>query len=119
MLFHDVGNADLDNVISQFLLPSSDLCREIGEKRKHLSFAEVRYICEEYGISPQIVAKRAEQEHIISHSAYHQLIRQKSEIKSFTLQQEKLTRLEQMVQRALADREINDARAAELLNQWQ
>lgn len=60
MLFHDVGNADLDNVISQFLLPSSDLCREIGEKRKHLSFAEVRYICEEYGISPQIVAKRAE-----------------------------------------------------------
>jgi len=47
------------------------------------------------------------------------LIRQKSEIKSFTLQQEKLTRLEQMVHRALADREINDARAAELLNQWQ
>lgn len=119
MLFHDTDNADLDDIVNHFLLPTTDLRREIWEKRKHLSFAEIRYICEEYGISPQMVAKRAEQEHIISHSAYQQLLRQKSEMQGFVLPQERPTRLEQMVQRALADGEINEARAAELLNQWQ
>lgn len=119
MLFHDVGNADLDDIVNHFLLPTSNLHREIGEKRKHLSLAEIRYVCEEYGIAPQVVAMRAEQERIISHSAYQQLLRQKSELQSFVLPQEKPTRLEQMVQRALADGEINEARAAELLNQWQ
>lgn len=119
MLFHDVGNADLEDIVSHFLLPAADLCRELGEKRKHLSFAEIRYICDEYSISPQMVAKRTEQEHIISHSAHQQLLRQIREMQHFVLPQEKPTRLEQMVQRALADGEINEARAAELLNQWQ
>ena len=119
MLFRDVGNADLEDIVSHFLLPAADLCRELGEKRKHLSFAEIRYICDEYSISPQMVAKRAEQEHIISHSAHQQLLRQIREMQHFVLPQEKPTRLEQMVQRALADGEINEARAAELLNQWQ
>ena len=119
MLFHDTDNADLDDIVNHFLLPTSNLHREIGEKRKHLSLAEIRYVCEEYGIAPQVVAMRAEQERIISHSAYQQLLRQKSELQSFVLSQEKPTRLEQMVQRALADGEINEARAAELLNQWQ
>ena len=36
MLFHDVGNADLEDIVSHFLLPAADLCRELGEKRKHL-----------------------------------------------------------------------------------
>ena len=119
MLFRDVGNADLEDIVSHFLLPAADLCRELGEKRKHLSFAEIRYVCDEYSISPQMVAKRAEQEHSISHSAYQQLLRQIREMQHFVLPQEKPTRLEQMVQRALADGEINEARAAELLNQWQ
>lgn len=119
LLFHDTDNADLDDIVNHFLLPTTDLRREIGEKRKHLSFAEIRYICEEYAIPPQMVAKRAEQEHIISHSAYQQLLRQIREMQHFVLPQEKPTRLEQMVQRALADGEINEARAAELLNQWQ
>ena len=119
MLFRDVGNADLEDIVSHFLLPAADLCRELGEKRKHLSFAEIRYVCDEYSISPQMVAKRAEQKHIISHSAHQQLLRQIREMQHFVLPQEKPTRLEQMVQRALADGEINEARAAELLNQWQ
>ena len=119
MLFHDVGNADLEDIVSHFLLPAADLCRELGEKRKHLSFAEIRYVCDEYSISPQMVAKRAEQKHIISHSAYQQLLLQKSEMQGFALPQERPTRLEQMVQRALADGEINEARVPELLNAWQ
>lgn len=119
MLFHDVGNVDLDDIVSHFLLSAADLRRELGEKRKRLSFAEICYICDEYGISPQMVIKRAEQEHIISHNAYQQLLRQKSEMQGFVLPQERPTRLEQMVQRALADGEISEARVAELLNQWQ
>ena len=119
MLFHDTDNADLDDIVNHFLLPTTDLRREIGENRKHLSFVEIQYICEEYGIAPQVVAKRAKQEHIISHSAYQQLLRQKREMQGFVLPQENPTRLEQMVQRALADGEINEARVAELLNQWQ
>ena len=119
MLFHDTDNADLDDIVNHFLLPTSTLHCEIGEKRKHLSLAEIRYVCEEYGIAPQVVAMRAEQERIISHSAYQQLLRQIREMQHFVLPQEKPTRLEQMVQRALADGEINEARAAELLNQWQ
>ena len=119
MLFRDVGNADLEDIVSHFLLPAADLCRELGEKRKHLSFAEIRYVCDEYSISPQMVAKRTEPKHIISHSAHQQLLRQIREMQHFVLPQEKPTRLEQMVQRALADGEINEARAAELLNQWQ
>lgn len=83
------------------------------------SFAEIRYVCDEYSISPQMVAKRAEQKHIISHSAYQQLLLQKSEMQGFALPQERPTRLEQMVQRALADGEINEARVPELLNAWQ
>ena len=98
MLFHDTDNADLDDIVNHFLLPTTDLRREIGEKRKHLSFAEMRYICEEYGISPQVVAKRAEQEHIISHSAHQQLLLQIREPPHFVLPQEKPTRLEQTVQ---------------------
>lgn len=109
MLFHDTDNADLDDIVNHFLLSTTDLRREIGEKRKHLSFGEIRYICEEYAIPPQMVAKRAEQEHIISHSAYQQLLRQIREMQHFVLPQEKPTRLEQMVQRALADGEINEA----------
>lgn len=119
LLFHDTDNVDLGDIVSRFLLPTTDLCREIGEKRKHLSFAEIRYICEEYAIPPQMVAKRAEQEHIISHNPYQQLLRQKSEMQGFVLPQERPTRLEQMVQRALVDGEINEARVAELLNAWQ
>lgn len=119
MLFHDTDNADLDDIVNHFLLPTSTLHREIGEKRKHLSLADIRYVCEEYGIAPQVVAMRAEQERIISHSAYQQLLRQIREMQHFVLPQEKPTRLEQMVQRALADGEISEARAAELLNQWQ
>lgn len=119
MLFHDTDNVDLGDIVSRFLLPTTDLSRESGEKRKHLSFAEIRYICEEYAIPPQMVAKRAEQELIISHSAHQQLFRQIREMQHFVLPQEKPTRLEQMVQRALADGEINEARVAELLNQWQ
>lgn len=118
MLFHDTDNADLDDIVNHFLLPTSNLHREIGEKRKHLSLAEIRYVCEEYGIAPQVVAMRAEQEHIISHSANQQLLRQKSEMQGFVLPQERPTRLEQMVQRPLADGEINEARVAELLNAW-
>ena len=119
LLFHDTDNVDLGDIVSRFLLPTTDLRREIGEKRKHLSFAEIRYICEEYAIPPQMVAKRAEQEHIISHNPYQQLLRQKSEMQGFVLPQERPTRLEQMVQRALVDGEINEARVAELLNAWQ
>lgn len=116
MLFHDTDNVDLGDIVSRFLLPTSDLCREIGEKRKHLSLAEIRYVCEEYGIAPQVVAMRAAQERIISHSAYQQLLRQIREPPHFVLPQEKPTRLEQTVQRALADGEINEGRVAELLD---
>lgn len=116
MLFHDTDNADLDDIVNHFLLPTSNLHREIGEKRKHLSLAEIQYVCEEYGIAPQVVAMRAEQERIISHSAYQQLLRQIREPPHFVLPQEKPTRLEQTVQRALADGEINEGRVAELLD---
>ena len=116
LLFHDTDNADLEDIVSHFLLPAADLCRELGEKRKHLSFAEIHYVCDEYSISPQMVAKRAALEHIISHSAHQQLFRQIREMQHFVLPQEKPTRLEQMVQRALADGEINEARVAELLD---
>lgn len=31
LLFHDTDNADLDDIVNHFLLPTTDLRREIGE----------------------------------------------------------------------------------------
>ena len=54
------------DIVGRFLLPGTDLKRELGAGRKHIGRAEVNIICAKYGVLRQYVALRALDECIIS-----------------------------------------------------
>lgn len=111
LLFSDVNERVLSNTIEYFLLPSEDIIRELGRKRKNLCAKEIRIIAEKYGLSEQGVVRRAKEESIVSH-------KWQSNIQNVIVDKRKAespTRLMQMVLRAYAEEEISISRAAELL----
>lgn len=111
LLFSDVNERILNNAVEYFLLPSEDIIRELGRKRKNLCAKEIRIIAEKYGVSEQGVVRRAKKEGIISR-------KRKSNIQNVIVDERKAespTRLLQMVLRAYAEEEISISRAAELL----
>lgn len=111
LLFSDVNERVINNAVRYFLLPSVDIIRELGRKRKNLCAKEIRIIAEKYGISEQCVARRAKEEGIVSR-------KWQSNIQNIIVDERKAespTRLMQMVLRAYAEEEISISRAAELL----
>lgn len=111
LLFSDVNERILSNAIECFLLPSEDIIRELGRKRKNLCAKEIRIIAEKYGVSEQGVVRRAKEESIVSR-------KWQSNIQNVIVDERKAespTRLLQMVLRAYAEEEISISRAAELL----
>ena len=111
LLFSDVNERILSNAIEYFLLPSENIIRELGRKRKNLCAKEIRIIAEKYGVSEQCVVRRAKEEDIISR-------KWQGNVQNVIVDERKAespTRLLQMVLRAYAEEEISISRAAELL----
>lgn len=111
LLFSDVNEQVLNNAVEYFLLPSKDIIRELGRKRKNLCAKEIRIIAEKYGLSEQGIVRRAKEEGIVSR-------KRQSNIQNAIVDERKAespTRLLQMVLRAYAEEEISISRAAELL----
>lgn len=111
LLFSDVNERVINNAVRYFLLPSVDIIRELGRKRKNLCVKEIRIIAEKYGVSEQCVVHRAKKESIISRkgqgNAQNAIVDERKA--------ESPTRLLQMVLRAYTECEISISRAAELL----
>ena len=111
LLFSDVNERAINNAVRYFLLPSVDIIRELGRKRKNLCAKEIRIIAEKYGVSEQCVVHRAKKESIISRkgqgNAQNAIVDERKA--------ESPTRLLQMVLRAYTECEISISRAAELL----
>lgn len=111
LLFSDVNERILNNAVEYFLLPSEDIIRELGRKRKSLCAKEIRIIAEKYGVSEQCVVHRAKKESISSRkgqgNAQNAIVDERKA--------ESPTRLLQMVLRAYTECEISISRAAELL----
>lgn len=111
LMFSDVNERVLNNAVEYFLLPSEDIIRELGRKRKNLCAKEIRIIAEKYGVSEQCVVCRVKEEGIISR-------KWQSNIQNIIVDERKEelpTRLLQMVLRAYTEGEISISRAAELL----
>lgn len=111
LLFSDVNERILNNAVEYFLLPSEDIIRELGRKRKSLCAKEIRIIAEKYGVSKQCVVRRAKEEDIISR-------KWQGNVQNVIVDERKAespTRLLQMVLRAYTEGEISISRAAELL----
>lgn len=111
LMFSDVNERVINNAVRYFLLPSVDITRELGRKRKNLCAKEIRIIAEKYGVSEQCVVHRAKKEGIISRkgqgNAQNAIVDERKA--------ESPTRLLQMVLRAYTECEISISRAAELL----
>ena len=111
LMFSDVNERVINNAVRYFLLPSEDIIRELGRKRKSLCAKEIRIIAEKYGVSKQCVVRRAKEENIISR-------KWQGNVQNIIVDERKAespTRLLQMVLRAYAEEEISISRAAELL----
>lgn len=111
LMFSDINERVLNNAVEYFLLPSEDIIRELGRKRKNLCAKEIRIIAEKYGVSEQCVVCRVKEEGIISR-------KWQSNIQNIIVDERKEelpTRLLQMMLRAYTEGEISISRAAELL----
>lgn len=97
--------------VEYFLLPSEDIIRELGRKRKSLCAKEIRIIAEKYGVFEKCVVRRAKEEGIINR-------KWQNNIQNIIVDERKAelpTRLLQIVLRACTEGETSISRAAELL----
>ena len=111
LMFSDVNERVINNAVRYFLLPSVDITRELGRKRKNLCAKEIRIIAEKYGVSEQCVVRRAKEEGIINR-------KWQNNIQNIIVDERKAelpTRLLQIVLRAYTEGEASISRAAELL----
>ena len=112
-VFYDLDESVVDDIAGRVLLPSEDLKRELGYRRNNISYADMSFIHDEYGVSASCIAYRAYQEGIISRDQYYDV--KKIVIGSKRVPNEQPTRLKQLVCRAVNEEEIGISKAAELL----
>lgn len=115
-LFSNASERQISSAARHFLLPSSDLVREIGEKRPNISFKEIQLVGEEYGVSDQCAVLRAREEGIITRETYSRIQNGKHYPADAYKNDEQPVRLLQLVCRAYTDNLIGISKAAELLN---
>ena len=109
----------VDGIAGAFLLPKSDVLRELGPKRSDIR-GDLRNIQREYGISMAAIVMRARQAFIITKDTYEATMKwmSKNGLRSdeqSSLPPEKTHLLEQLVSRAVSEDEIGISKAAELL----
>lgn len=116
LLFSDASGQQISNAANHFLLPGSDLIRELGRKRQNISFKEIQLVGEEYGVSGQCVVLRTREEGIITRETYSRIQNGKLYSPDVYKKDELPVRLLQLVCRAYTDNLIGISKAAELLN---
>lgn len=115
-LFSNASERQISSAARHFLLPSSDLVREIGEKRPNISPREIELVGEKYGVSGQCVVLRAKEEGIITRETYSHIQSGKLYPPDVYKKDEMPVRILQLVCRAYTDNLIGISKAAELLN---
>lgn len=105
-----------------FLMPRDVLVRELGANRSDISFAELKALKEQYGISMQAILYRARQQGIISQYVYERLMKQmsafgwrKEEPGEYPVK-EKPQRFDQLLHRAISEEFISISKASFLAN---
>lgn len=116
LLFSDASRQQISKAANHFLLPGSDLIRELGKKRQNISSQEIQLVGKEYGVSGQCVVLRAKQEGIITRETYSRIQNGKNYPADVYKNDELPVRLLQLVCRAYTDNLIGISKAAELLN---
>ena len=125
-IFFDVGISSLetpekyvDAVSGAFLFPKKDAIKELGEAREGIS-SDMVMVAREYGISLQLLAKRANVLGIISDRAYkrfNMMMNERGYRKRETLgiPREKPHLFEQLTLRAIEEGKISAGKGAELM----
>ena len=116
LLFSNANKQQISNAAGHFLLPGSDLVREIGEKRPNISPKEIELVGEKYGVSGQCVVLRAKEEGIITRETYSRIQNGQLYPPDVYKKDELPVRILQLVCRAYTDNSISISKAAELLN---
>ncbi len=106
-------------VSGAFLFPEDDAINELGTKRTDVT-SDMAMVAKEYGISLQMVAKRAQMLGILSDSAYKRfniMLSQGGGRKNepSRIEAEKTSLFKQLVLRAIGEEEISFSKGAELL----
>lgn len=133
-LFHELAHlvlrfeegADVERLCNVFanevLLPSAALKSLLGERRKNLSWKELKLIQESYGISVDAILVKAKQIGIISETTHRALCidlnrnpELKMRVQESVYQKEESSRFERLVYKALSDNLITVTKAADLL----
>ena len=134
-LFHELAHlilgfdpkADTERLCNIFaneiLLPSAVLKTILGERRKNLSWKELKYIQECYGISVDAIMIKAKQIGIISEQTHKFLCIElnrnaelKERVRTSVYPKEEAYRFERLVYKALTDNLISISKASSLLN---
>jgi len=108
---------------SEVLIPSEKFCGIIGAARHDISLVELQTIDREYGISVDALMAKAAQLNIITQKRYQSFFKKKNALPQFKkavetslASDEKTTRFERLVYRALASEVISNSKAASLLD---
>lgn len=134
-LFHELAhlilsfeaNVDIERLCNVFaneiLLPSAVLKSILGERRKNISWKELKYIQECYGISVDAIILKAKQIGIISEQTHKflciELNRNKElreRVRASIYPKEEAYRFERLVYKALSDNLISLSKASSFLN---
>ncbi len=126
IVLRPVGDVSGEKAASRFagafLVPASVARRELGAKRRSVSMQELFLLKHKYGLSMQAWIYRAKDLHIISEIEAAYMYRAFRRLGNHNMEpgepipQERPTRMEQLVFRALAEDIISQSRAAELLD---
>ena len=115
-LISNASERQISSVARHFLLPGSDLIREIGGKRPNISPKEIELVGEKYGVPGQCVVLRAKEDGIITRETYSRIQNGKLYPPDVYKKNEMPVRILQLVCRACTDNLIGISKAAELLN---
>lgn len=120
-IFEDNSNEErmVNGIAGAFLLPESDIKRELGPKRSDIR-GNLRYIQHEYNVSMAAIVMRARQTNIIDErtcALTHKWMTNQGlrRDEQSGIEPEKSYLLEQLTVRAVAEEEITVSKAAELL----
>lgn len=108
---------DVEQFALEFLISKKELINYIGEKRKSISSFEIKYLSENYFLSPYTIIKKIKDEKIISRYEYSNLLNifKENEFK-FEQQVTLPKKFESMICKAVSENMISESKGAEYLN---
>ncbi len=115
LIYKESNERVTDDISGRFLLPKSDIRRELGDRRDMLLRTEIKNIHTEYGVSDPCIFLRARQERIISENYFKDLM-DTVQGNADPTWKERPTMIEQLVCRAYSKGLVTRSKASELLD---